>query len=217
MIRSLHQTLRLLLPGTLGVLLAVQTAAAAPLTVRVVDSAGHPIRDAVVTLRPVQGAAPRPVASGSYRISQQNMQFQPFVSVVPVGATVAFPNFDPFRHHVYSFSQARIFELRLFARDQTRSVTFERAGVVAIGCNIHDSMSAFIFVTDTSWTLETTASGAVTFRDVPAAPYVVQVWHPFLRAPGNQTSRQRNQSAAEATETFTVALRAPSRHPMSGY
>lgn len=217
MIRALRLALSRIVPAGLGLLLAVQTAQAAPLTVRVVDSAGHPIRDAVVTLRPVQGAAPRPALASSYRISQQNMQFQPFVSVIPVGATVAFPNFDPFRHHVYSFSPARTFELRLFARDQTRSVTFDRAGVVAIGCNIHDSMSAFIFVTDSSWTLETAASGAVTFRDAPTVPYVVQVWHPFLRAPGNQTSRQRSPAAAEATETFTVALRAPPRHPMTGY
>lgn len=209
--------MRYLLPAALLLLIAAQPAAAAPLTVRVVDGAGHPIRDAVVTLRPVQGAAPRPALAGGYRISQQNTQFQPFVSVIPVGATVAFPNLDPFRHHVYSFSPARIFELRLFAKDQTRSVTFDRAGIVAIGCNIHDSMSAFIFVTDTSWALETTASGAVTFRDTPTVPYIVQVWHPFLRAPGNQTSRQRGPAADEATETFTVTLRAPPKHPMSGY
>ena len=215
--RSLRQALRHMLPAMLGVLVAAQGAAAAPLTVHVVDSAGRPIRDAVVTLRPVQGTAPRPALAGSYRISQQNTQFQPFVSVIPVGATVAFPNFDPFRHHVYSFSPARTFELRLFAKDQTRSVTFDRAGIVAIGCNIHDSMSAFIYVTDTSWALETTANGTVTFRDAPAVPYVVQVWHPFLRAPGNQTGRQRSPAADEATETFTVTLRAPPKHPMTGY
>ena len=74
------------------------------------------------------------------------MQFHPFVLIVPVGAKVSFPNLDPTRHHVYSFSPAKQFELKLFARDQSRSVVFDKPGVVALGCNIHDAMTAFIVV-----------------------------------------------------------------------
>ena len=124
---------------------------------------------------------------------------------------------DAIRHHVYSFAPIRPFELLQNPGERSQPVVFDKPGSAAIGCNIHDSMSAFIYVTDTSWALETTANGTVTFRDAPAVPYVVQVWHPFLRAPGNQTGRQRSPAADEATETFTVTLRAPPKHPMTGY
>src|SRR3954453_855851 len=142
--------------------------AAAPLAVRVVDASGHPVRDAVVTLYPSAGArAPRP--GGRYVISQQNLQFHPFLTIVPVGADVSFPNLDPTKHHVYSFSAAKRFELKLFAKDQSRTVHFDKPGVVALGCNIHDQMSAFIFVTDTAWTARTNAQGMASFGDAPNA------------------------------------------------
>src|SRR5436305_4765890 len=141
--------------------------AAAPVNVRVTDAAGHPVRDAVVTLYPA-GAAARPArAGGHYVVAQQSLQFRPFLTVVAVGADVSFPNLDPTKHHVYSFSAAKKFELKLFAKDQSRTVHFDKAGVVALGCNIHDQMSAFIFVTDTAWTARTNALGMASFPDAP--------------------------------------------------
>src|SRR5439155_98051 len=109
---------------------------APPLAVRVVDSSGRPVRDAVVTLYPSTGARmPRP--GGRYVVSQQNLQFHPFLTIVPVNADVSFPNFDPTKHHVYSFSPSKRFELKLFAKDQSRTVHFDKAGVIALGCTIH--------------------------------------------------------------------------------
>jgi plastocyanin len=217
MIASLaRQTARVLWPIA-GMALLAPPAFAGGLTVRVVDAAGHPVQDAVVTLKPVSGAAQRPRMEGPYRVTQQDTQFHPFVSVVPAGATVAFPNLDPFRHHVYSFSPAKRFELKLFARDQTRSVTFDQPGVIAIGCNIHDSMSAYIFVTDTVWTTRSPGNGTVRFGDTPNGPFTLQVWHPFLRAPGGVLTRSYSASGADRSETITVSLRAPPMHPMGGY
>lgn len=181
---------------------------AAAVTVRVVDQSGRPVQDAVVSLRPVTGAAPRPTAGGPYAVDQKDMQFHPFVSIVPVGATVAFPNFDPFRHQVYSFSAARKFELKLFARDQTRTVTFDKAGVVAIGCNIHDSMSAYIYVTDTIWSVRTPVSGAAAFAGVGKGTYRLEVWHPNLRAPGGVSTRDI-ALAGDVDQTVAVTLRPP--------
>jgi plastocyanin len=200
-----------------GMALLASPAFAGGLTIRVVDAAGHPVQDAVVTLKPANGAVLRPRIEGPYRVTQQATQFHPFVSVVPAGATVAFPNFDPFRHHVYSFSAAKRFELKLFARDQTRSVTFDQPGVVAIGCNIHDSMSAYIFVTDTVWTTRSPANGTVRFGDTPGGPFTLQVWHPFLRAPGGVLTRSYMASGADRSEMITVSLRAPPMHAMGGY
>src|SRR3954452_5544694 len=180
---------------------------AAPLNVRVVDASGRPVRDAVVTLYPAGGAARPAHAAGRYLVAQQNLQFRPFLTVVPVGADVSFPNLDPTKHHVYSFSAAKKFELKLFAKDQSRTVHFDKAGVVALGCNIHDQMSAFIFVTDTAWTARTNAQGVAAFADAPNAPARVAVWHPYLRAPGGEVEQELG--AAQRSASFQVRLRPP--------
>jgi len=188
--------------------------AAASLSVRVVDTSGHPVRDAVVTLYPSAGAR-APHASGRYAISQQNLQFHPFLTIVPVGADVSFPNLDPTKHHVYSFSAAKRFELKLFAKDQSRTVRFDRPGVVALGCNIHDAMSAFIFVTDSAWTARTNGQGVAAFGDAPSAPARLTVWHPYLRAPGGPV--QQAIGAGQRSVTFSVRLRPPPAMPGMDY
>lgn len=181
--------------------------AAAPLVVRVVDPSGHPVRDAVVILHP-SGSAARPAhGGGRFTVSQKNLQFHPFLTIVPVGADVSFPNFDNTKHHVYSFSPAKRFELKLFAKDQSRTVHFDKAGVVALGCNIHDQMSAFIVVTDSAWTGRTNAQGVVTFGDAPNAPGRLSVWHPYLRAPGG--TLEQPVGAAQRSATFSARLRPP--------
>ena len=194
---------------------AVTPRAAAPLNVRVVDSSGHPVRDAVVTLYPA-GAAARPAhAGGRYVVAQQNLQFRPFLTVVPVGADVSFPNLDPTKHHVYSFSPAKKFELKLFAKDQSRTVHFDKPGVVALGCNIHDQMSAFIVVTDSAWTARTNAQGIASFGETPNAPARVTVWHPYLRAPGGLI--QQAVAPSQRSLSFQVRLRPPPAMVMSDY
>ena len=179
---------------------------AAPLTVRVVDASGRPVRDAVVTLYP-SGAARAPRPGGHYVVSQQNMQFHPFLTIVPVGADVSFPNLDNTKHHVYSFSPAKRFELKLFAKDQSRTVHFDKPGAVALGCNIHDQMSAFIVVTDSAWTARTNAQGMVAFNDAPNAPGRLTVWAAYLRAPGGTV--QQPIAGGQRSASFTVRLRPP--------
>ena len=188
--------------------------AAAPLSVRVVDAAGKPVRDAVVTLYPSSGARPAR-ASGRYVVSQKNLQFHTFLTLVPVGADISFPNFDPTKHHVYSFSPAKKFELKLFAKDQSRAVHFDKPGVVALGCNIHDGMSAFIVVTDSAWTARTNAQGIVSFADAPNGSGRVTVWHPYLRAPGGAV--QQAVGPAQRSVSFSIRLRPPPTMPMADY
>jgi plastocyanin len=197
-----------------GVSLAAPLAAAS-LAVRVVDASGRPVRDAVVTLHPSGNAARAPRAGGRYVVSQKNIQFHPYLTVVPVGADVSFPNFDPTKHHVYSFSPAKRFELKLFAKDQSRTVHFDKAGVVALGCNIHDAMSAFIVVTDSAWTARTNAQGVAVFGDAPNAPGRVTVWHPYLRVPGGMV--QQGIAASQRSASFSVRLRPPPAMPMMDY
>jgi|SRR5579884_456784 len=189
---------------------------AAPLSVRVSDMAGKPVRDAVVRLYAPATPSQSLRQNAHFVISQQNLQFHPFLTIIPVGADVSFPNLDPTKHHVYSFSPAKKFELKLFAKDQSRTVHFDKPGVVALGCNIHDQMSAFIVVTDTAWTARTNGQGIATFDNAPDAPSRVVVWHPLLRAPGGEVHQEI--AAAQRTMSFKVRLRPPAvQMPMADY
>jgi plastocyanin len=204
-----------------GILLALAFAGAAsplvaaPLSVRVVDASGRPVRDAVVTLYPAGGAARAPRQGGRFVVAQKNMQFHPLLTIVPVGADVSFSNLDPTKHHVYSFSPAKVFELKLFAKDQSRTVHLDKAGIVALGCNIHDGMSAFIVVTGSAWTARTNANGVAAFGDAPNAPGRLTVWHPYLRAPGGIV--QQGVQASQRSATFAIRLRPPPPMSMSDY
>jgi plastocyanin len=176
---------------------------AGDLTVSVRDAAGRPVRDAVVTVHPAAGA-PGPIRlAWPLRVTQQQLQFQPYVLVVPVGQAVSFPNLDRVRHHVYSFSRGNRFEIELYGRDETRSHTFRAPGTVAIGCNIHDQMLAYIRVVDTPFAAKTEASGDVVLRNVPAGAATLRVWHPTLNVRGNETSRAITVTAAAGRQTFS--------------
>ncbi len=193
----------------LAALVLATGASAADLTVQVKTTTGAPVADAVVTVYPASGGAP--LSAGRFeepmRVSQQNIQFHPFVLIAPVGATVAFPNLDNVRHHVYSFSSAHPFELKLYGTDQERSVRFDKAGVIALGCNIHDQMVAFIKVVDTPYAAKTGAAGAVTLHDLPPGPATLKLWRPYLRAPGNEVAR--TVTIGHGVEAFSVELRPP--------
>ncbi|MFL6733359.1 MAG: methylamine utilization protein [Sphingomicrobium sp.] len=196
------------------VLVPAAPCAAGALLVRVVDASGRPVPNAVVTVRPSTGLLPMKVTR-KYSVTQEDLQFHPFVLVVPQGATVSFPNLDDTKHQVYSFSPAKKFELKLFARDQSRSVRFDKAGIVPLGCNIHDSMTAFVVVADSAWTAATDGRGVVRFPDVPNAAASMTIWHPYLRAPANQIVRAL--PAGRSNEAVSVRLRPAPVHNMGGY
>jgi len=190
--------------AAVAVLLAAP-ALASDLTVAVTDDGGRPVADAVVI---VAAPGPRP-APRRFVINQHNMQFAPEVMVVPLGSTVTFTNLDPFRHHVYSFSEAKKFELKLFGQGEQRPVTFDKAGLVAIGCNIHDQMQGFIHVVDTAFAECTDAHGRVTLHGLPPGQHALHVWHARLRAPGHELNLQVD-TGADRTVPVQVKLRAPS-------
>jgi plastocyanin len=151
------------------------------------DATGTPVADAVVSLVPADGSAPPPAApappgagagtpAGS--MDQRNLQFAPRVLAVRRGAAVDFPNSDQIRHHVYSFSEAKRFELRLYSGVPTEPVVFDQAGTVVLGCNIHDDMVGFIRVVDTPWFSTTSDAGLAHIANVPPGRYRVELWHP---------------------------------------
>jgi hypothetical protein len=179
------------------------------------DKAGKPLRDAVVTVHPSSGVPKGPIRfAWPLTVAQQNIQFEPFVLIAPVGAAVSFPNRDKVQHHVYSFSAGNKFELKLFGKDETRSVTFKAVGVAAIGCNIHDQMVGFVKVVDTPFAVKTGVDGTATIRGIPAGAATVRVWHPYLRAPKNELTRTAVVPASGAVrDAVSVEVRAPAgRH-----
>lgn len=184
-------------------LLPASANAAPSAAILVLGADGRPLTGAVVTL--TLPGVPTPAPHGPYAMGQRNIAFAPHLLIVPVGATVTFPNFDKVRHHVYSFSAAKKFDLKLFGRDETRTVTFDKPGAVALGCNIHDVMNGVIYVTATPYAAVTGADGRVRFGVAAAGAGTLAVWHPSIRAKDN-TQAQR-VAVVDAGLDTTVQLR----------
>jgi plastocyanin len=147
---------------------------------RVRSPAGAPVEDAAVVLEPVSGKLPQPKAQAF--IEQRDREFVPYLSIVQKGAAVHFPNRDKLKHHVYSFSPAKTFEIKLYAGQPAQPVIFDKAGEVALGCNIHDWMEAHMLVVDSPWFGKTGADGIARIAQVPAGRYRLRVWHPRQKA-----------------------------------
>lgn len=193
--------------GCAGALLAA-SAQAADVQVQVQDASGRPLADAVVFLESEQARRQvRPVAG--LEMAQNHKQFVPQVLIVPVGSEVRFPNHDTVRHHVYSFSPAKKFELKLYAGTPAQPVRFEQSGVVVLGCNIHDQMVGWVLVLDTPYYAQTSASGQVALSTVPAGRYRLRTWHARLPAGAPVPEQALEVSASGATALVRLAELAP--------
>ncbi|CAH0256625.1 hypothetical protein SRABI70_03102 [Pseudomonas sp. Bi70] len=170
-------TKRLFLAAPLYLIGALGLVEAASLQGDVVDAKGAALGNAVVTL---QGPAGGVAAPGKAVMDQQEMRFVPSVLAVRTGTSVTFPNRDDIRHQVYSFSPAKRFELRLYQGTPSEPVVFDKPGLVVLGCNIHDWMVGYIYVTDDPWFAVSDAQGKVSFDDLPAGDYRVTLWHSAL-------------------------------------
>ncbi|MET0350365.1 MAG: methylamine utilization protein [Rhizobacter sp.] len=182
-------------------------AAAATLSVSVTDAAGRPLPDAVVMLEPASGRLPvKPMAG--VEVGQAARQFTPAVTVVTVGTPVSFPNHDTVRHHVYSFSPAKTFELKLYAGVPATPVVFDKPGVAVLGCNIHDQMAAWIIVVDTPHFARTAAAGTAPLAGVAPGHYRLKAWHPSLPADVAPAATPITLGADDQSTTVRLASRA---------
>jgi plastocyanin len=163
-------------------------AAASTLTVTVVTSSGTPLDGAVVVAEPASGA-PRPQPGQKAVMDQRELMFVPDVLVVQTGTAVDFPNSDQVRHQVYSFSPAKRFELPLYAGTPAKPIVFDKPGVVVLGCNIHDWMIGYIYVSESPYFAKTGADGKLVLGDLPAQAYRVRAWHPRLQGPESATGQ----------------------------
>lgn len=180
-------------------LLVAQPASAADLKVHVKDGTGKPVADAVVYVSPRGGVAATAPLREPVVMDQRDNEFVPYVLPVQVGTSVQFPNSDNIRHHVYSFSQAKIFELSLYKGTPAGPVTFDKPGAVALGCNIHDWMIGYVYVLETPYFEKTANNGEARLTALPAGAVEVRVWHPRLRDGVDKTLRPITLSAGGET------------------
>jgi len=196
-------------------------AQAADLRATVHDAQGRPLADAVVVAVQVQEGVPsRAARSRPEHVEQIDLEFVPHVKAIQAGTAVSFPNRDSVRHHVYSFSPAKRFELPLYVGTPAQPVVFEQPGVVTIGCNIHDWMVGYIYVSPSPHFAVTGAEGTALIAGLPAGRYTVRVWHPRLTSEEHETQRRAELGAAAAAELAWVVVLKPEtrvrRAPASG-
>ena len=181
---------------------------AAELRVDVEDARGRPAADAVVTVS-VEGAAargPAPPPAATRFIDQRDETFVPYVEVFRPGDSVVFRNSDTTRHHAYSFAPAKSFEFVLGPGERSSPQLLEKPGVVAVGCNIHDRMITYLFVSSAPWTAKTGADGHALVADLPAGSYTVRVWHPQLRPGADGYAQAVALADAGASEQVKATL-----------
>lgn len=176
--------MRPLVTGLVGLLLAVGSAgavwAASLPVMELVDLHGQPVSEAVVVLEGAKAETP-PGEPDEVIVDQVDLEFVPHVAVVRAGTRVRFPNSDDTRHHVYSFSPAKTFELQLYQGDNAPPVEFDQPGLVVLGCNIHDSMRGYILVVDSQIYGISDTDGRITLPDYDDDSVDrVSIWHPDM-------------------------------------
>ena len=186
----------------------------AELRILVKDHHGKSVADAVVLATPTDPKIAQRAKTPADAIDQVDKQFVPYVKTVFLGSKVRFPNSDHIRHQVYSFSPAKIFELPLYAGADAPPVVFDKPGVVVLGCNIHDWMVGYIYVSDTPFFAKTETAGTAVIADLPPGDYSVRVWHPSMEGGENTTRRQVTLNADAPTDvTWELGLKPSFRVP----
>lgn len=171
---------------------AAALAAKQTISGQVIDANGKGVAQAIVFVQDssVQERADSPAPTAI--MDQIDKTFIPGVLPVVVGTQVHFPNRDRIHHHVYSFSRAKRFELPLYKGEEASPVVFDKAGVVTIGCNIHDWMSAIILVLPSPHYAVTNEDGGFTLPDLEPGTYTLTAWH--------AQSREKTQDIAQRVE-----------------
>jgi hemoglobin len=156
---------------------------------------------AVLMLTPVSGKYAR--RSPKHRvIEQRDRMFAPHIMAVPLGSTVAFPNFDPVFHNVFSVSSTRAFDLGIYKNGESREVKFDKEGFVRLGCNLHANMAAYLVVVAAPHYVITNGKGAFKFSRLEPGKYRLKAWVESLAEPIVETVEVK-----PGANSFTVEAR----------
>ncbi|ONN65924.1 methylamine utilization protein [Herbaspirillum sp. VT-16-41] len=186
---------------------ATACAAQAAVSVQVLDSAGQVVPNAVVYAEPAGGAAAPAKPPRQVEIEQKNKTFIPLVTVVQTGTSILFPNHDNIRHHVYSFSPAKTFELKLYSGVPGSPVVFDKAGTVVLGCNIHDEMVAYVQVVNTPYFGVTDRSGTVRLEGLGNGRYTLKAWY-FTMGPNQAAVQQALEVQGDGKAAIKLNVKA---------
>jgi len=201
---------RFVLALSIAVLTASAPALAATVKLQIADQGGQPLPDAVATLYPegADAGTAKPAAPRDHFVDQKDETFVPFVEIVTTGDAVIFRNSDSTRHHVYTFSPLASppFDFILKPKEVSAPIRLSKPGVIPVGCNIHDFMINYLFVTDSRWAAKSDDKGALTLTDVPPGVYTVKWWHPRLRPGAPQPSQSVTVSGDQASASLTMTV-----------
>ncbi|HEX3949946.1 MAG TPA: hypothetical protein VHW95_08860 [Steroidobacteraceae bacterium] len=198
----------------LGLILLAAAAHAAELHVVVKDHKGKGVADAVVVAVPADPRNAQRARLQLDAVDQVDKEFVPYVKPIFVGSTVRFPNSDHIRHQVYSFSPVKKFELPLYGGTDAPPVVFDKPGVVVLGCNIHDWMIGYIYVSETPFFAKTGPQGTASISELPPGEYTLRIWHPSMDRAEETTSRHVTVAAEAPTSAeWQVGLKQSIRVP----
>ncbi|WP_346776936.1 methylamine utilization protein [Thalassotalea sp. G2M2-11] len=152
------------------------------LKLRIVDHNLQPLSDAVIEILSSQASQLPSPKNGIYVMDQVNKTFLPNVLLVPKNSAVSFPNSDNIRHHVYSFSKPKVFELKLYAGKPKSPISFDQSGVVVLGCNIHDEMVGYIYVSEFGNAYKSDVQGLISLDESWDDLTKLTLWHPYQKA-----------------------------------
>jgi len=207
--------LRFILALSIALLTASAPALAATLKLQVADQGGRPLADAVASLYPegADAGATKPAAPRDHFVDQKDETFVPFVEVVTLGDAVIFRNSDRTRHHVYTFSPLATppFDFILKPNETSTPIRLTKPGAIPVGCNIHDFMINYLFVTDSRWAAKSDDKGMVTLTDVPPGAYTVKLWHPRLRPGAQQPTHPVTVNGDQASASLSMTVMPPPR------
>jgi plastocyanin len=164
--------------------------AAGDLHVLIKDQKNKLVEDAVLLAIPTDNAKIASIKPKDESVEQIDKEFVPYVKPVFVGSRVYFPNKDNVRHHVYSFSTAKTFELQLYSEKSAPPVLLDKPGIVVLGCNIHDWMLGYVYVSETPYFAKSKADGTAVISNLPAGEYTLRLWHPGMGVSIGETGKR---------------------------
>ncbi|MBC7499877.1 MAG: methylamine utilization protein [Herminiimonas sp.] len=184
---------------------ALSPSFAASINAVAVDKSGAEMADVIIYATPLAGTVPPPVKAEAAVISQQGLQFSPYVTALRVGTEIKFPNNDKIEHHVKSFSAAKEFEIKIYERGTPPPVLFDKPGVVVVYCLLHGWMRAYVMVLDTPYFAKSGVAGAASIDNLPEGSYELKAWHPdmgIIKLPLVQTVKAGDKSAPPVKFAF---------------
>lgn len=193
----------------------LHTTSASAFEVHVVDQEGNPVKDAVLAVPKGSIKANNPTPAV---MDQIDVAFVPHVLAIEQGQQVIFPNSDNIRHHVYSFSNPKRFEIKLYKGVPKTPIRFEEGGLVALGCNIHDSMLGYIYVSPWPNFMVTDTTGVGQFEGTPDK---IAVWHPWIKDLNEplilELATEGSQDKDALTDTYRITINLTKPRPQKRF